>query len=133
MRFGLLKRIASEVVRSSEPFTVPLSLEPTSSFARAFLFRNSSLERTLTCPSEPLTESWSLEPPSFFARPLLTQSSSLEQTLTHSSEPLTELCSFELPILRLNPPDWNLSARADSLSARANCTEFLGLFHCFHI
>ncbi|XXG79592.1 hypothetical protein AAC387_Pa09g0628 [Persea americana] len=103
MRFRLLKWRASEVVRSSEPFTKPLSLEPTFSFARAFLFQSSSLERTHTRSSEPLTEPWSLEPPSFFARPLLTQSSSLERTHTRSSEPLTELCLLEPPHSSLEP------------------------------
>ena len=118
-------------IRSSKPFTKPLSLEPTSSFSQAFLFRSSSIERTHTRSSEPLPEPWSLEPPFFFARPFLTQSSSLEWTYTRSSEPLTELCSLEPPHSSLEP-SWTKPVCSSEppirSSARANCTEFLGLF-----
>ena len=82
-------------IRLSEPFTEPLLLELTSSFARAFLFWSSSLERTQPSLSEPLTEPWSLEPPPFFARPCLIWSSPLKRTHIRSSEPLPESGSLE--------------------------------------
>ena len=100
MRFGLLKRSVSE------PFTEPLSLEPTFSFARAFLFRSSSLERPHNHSSEPLTEHWSLEPPPFFARPFLTRSSPLER-IPNSLErtPSRELFAWATLVLRSTLPD----------------------------
>ena len=112
LRFGLLKRSVSEAVRScepqfaranpsqnlhrlSQPLTEHWSLEPPPFFARPFLIRSSSLERTHIRSSEPLLESCSLEPFWLFARPFLTWTNSLEQTFIRWSEPLSEYCSLE--------------------------------------
>ncbi|XXG53112.1 hypothetical protein AAC387_Pa03g1263 [Persea americana] len=137
----LEKFIRANQHRSNELFTELQSLELTTYFAQAFLFWSSPLERTQPRSSEPLIEPWSLEPPSFFTRPFLTWSSPLKHTQPRLSKPLTKLWSLEPPsffaraslLLRSSPPDLNQSARVNSLSARANCTEFLGFFYCFQI